>query len=400
MSSDNPDPPKLPPDAEWPDKPRKRRSRRTHDIFEKYYAQPSQGFPWRIAIYSTAIAYLFFDLYVLDGPLRQRIDASKLDSATVGKRADEFQWVALVNGRSIMESQLTRAIEAYNFKRGFNFAEFSPENLRLNRLAVLEELIEDELVRSHAENSITAVSDADLEADVEYFTRQFPTPAEFRHNLRAQKLAPNHLKKLIAAQLRQLAWIEENIAAGITVGDPEARAFFEEHRQELGVPEIARARHIFLSTVEEDTPERETLIRDLHTRLFTGDADFATLAREHSEDPRSAPVGGDLDFFSAHRMPKDFADRAFTAIPNTTPEPFRTDLGWHILEVTERKIAREATFEELQAEILSHLETKKRAIAITKLIRRLKKNSVIKLFPRAFESREEPLIDANERQSE
>ncbi len=384
-SDDDSAKPPEPPPGEWPDKPRQRRSRRTHDILEKF-AQPSQRFPWRIAVYSIAVAYLFFDLYILDGPLRRRIDATRIDSATVARRAAEGEWVALVNGRAIIESQLDRAIEVYNLKRGFDSAEFSPQNRRLNRLAVLEELIEDELVRSHAENSPVKVPGEDLDATVERFARQFPTPAEFRHNLRVQHLAPAHLKELIRSRLRQLAWIEENIAAGIKVDEEETRAFYEAHRHELNVPEIVRARHIFLSTVQEDTPERETLIRDLHTRLFTGEADFATLARDYSEDPRTALNGGDLNFFSRDRMPADFADLAFKTAPGTIAEPVRTALGWHILEVTGRKPAREAAFEELRHEIISHIETQKRAIAIAELISRLKENSVIKLFPLAFES--------------
>lgn len=218
------------------------------------------------------------------------------------------------------------------------------------------------------------------------FASQFPTGEALRLNLRAQQIAPEKLRGHIRAQLRQTAWIEDNIAGGIVVSKDEVRAWFDENRERFEIPDLVRARHIFLSTVEDNTPEREELIREIHRKLVSGEADFAALALEYSEDPRTAKSGGDLNYFSPRRLAADFADLVFSLELNEPSEPFRTAIGWHIAEITDRKPARRCSFEELDGEIRHLLETKKREIAVAELIKRLHLNSVIQLYPAAFGS--------------
>jgi peptidyl-prolyl cis-trans isomerase SurA len=97
------------------------------------------------------------------------------------------------------------------------------------------------------------------------------------------------------------------------------------------------ARHILVqpSEIRSET-EAEELIRALHARLEAGE-DFAQLAREHSDDPGSALSGGDLGW----AMPGQMVP-AFDATMNATEEgelsePFRSEFGWHVLEVLERR---------------------------------------------------------------
>ena len=88
----------------------------------------------------------------------------------------------------------------------------------------------------------------------------------------------------------------------------------------------ARARHILVST--EDT------CNQLKQQIADG-ADFAGLAREHSQCP-SGKQGGDLGEFSPGQMVREFDDVVFTADLGTVQGPVKTQFGYHLLEVLER----------------------------------------------------------------
>lgn len=94
-----------------------------------------------------------------------------------------------------------------------------------------------------------------------------------------------------------------------------------------------RARHILLREGEEDPRDRLT---DLRRRLRDG-ADFAALARDHSDDRSSAREGGDLGWFGPGDRTPAFQQVVEGLEPGQVSEPFRTPQGWHLVEVLERR---------------------------------------------------------------
>jgi len=101
--------------------------------------------------------------------------------------------------------------------------------------------------------------------------------------------------------------------------------------------EQTHARHILVQPSQiRSEAETETLIRSIHERLKAGE-DFVELARTHSQDPGSALNGGDLGWMSGEEFVPEFR----TAMAQTTvgelSEPFRTQYGWHVLEVLGRR---------------------------------------------------------------
>ncbi len=89
---------------------------------------------------------------------------------------------------------------------------------------------------------------------------------------------------------------------------------------------MARTRHILVKT--------EEACNDLKTQI-DGGADFAALAKEHSDCP-SGQKGGDLGEFGPGKMVKEFDDVVFTADVGTVQGPVKTQFGYHLLEVTSR----------------------------------------------------------------
>jgi len=128
-----------------------------------------------------------------------------------------------------------------------------------------------------------------------------------------------------------------------------------------------RARHILVQT--------ETDARAIVAAL-QGGADFAALARERSRGPGAAE-GGDLGFFKREEMPEAFAEAAFALAPGQfTATPVRTQFGWHVIKVEERREQPLPSFEQAAEEL-------RRAIieeAATGLVDRLRAQASVQRF--------------------
>ncbi len=98
--------------------------------------------------------------------------------------------------------------------------------------------------------------------------------------------------------------------------------------------EAVRAQHILLSSPEEDETLRQMLV-DIRNRIESGEADFESMARQHSQDG-SASSGGDLGWFGRGQMVAPFEEAAFSASIGQLVGPIKTQFGYHLIRVTAR----------------------------------------------------------------
>ncbi len=164
----------------------------------------------------------------------------------------------------------------------------------------------------------------------------------------------------------------EALEAFLASQEDEIREVYEQRSGLYNLPEQVRARHILLSlgagAGSEEAQEVRRRAEQILERARAGE-DFAQLARELSEDPGSAATGGDLGFFARGQMVSEFEDAAFSREPGTVGELVRSEFGYHILRVEERREAQQRSFEDVRAEIAAEMmgrevaRTASRAIA-------------------------------------
>lgn len=151
-----------------------------------------------------------------------------------------------------------------------------------------------------------------------------------------------------------------------------ARARYQGQPQRFEIPEQVRVRHILLRG--EDAPQRA---RQLLEQLRAG-ADFATLARQHSQDPGSAAKGGDLGFFARGRMVPEFERAAFALEqPGELSEPVQTAFGVHLLKLEQRRAAGRLPFEEVRAQLVEEAAAALRAQTRSQLRDEILKDAVL-----------------------
>lgn len=140
------------------------------------------------------------------------------------------------------------------------------------------------------------------------------------------------------------------------VDEQVLRRLYEEKKAEFATPESRRARHILINAdmaaEQAHQDEARAKAEDLRKRILAGE-DFAVLAKEFSQDPGSASMGGDLGFFERGLMDPEFDKVVFSLTPGTLSELVRTRFGYHLIEVTEIKSEVVKPFAEVKERLLS-----------------------------------------------
>ena len=110
--------------------------------------------------------------------------------------------------------------------------------------------------------------------------------------------------------------------------------------------EEVHARHILVPTEQE--------AKDIEAAL-KGGADFAKLAKEKSKDPSGASNGGDLGWFTKDQMVPEFSDVAFKLAKGQISDPVKTQFGWHVIEVEDKRIKPTPTFEQVKPQLENYV---------------------------------------------
>ena len=173
----------------------------------------------------------------------------------------------------------------------------------------------------------------------------------------------------------QIAWITDQVLQRLmlsktmegTVTDAAVRARYEEEAKKLAATEQIKASHILLKTEEE---AKKVLA------LLDKGGDFAELAKKNSTGP-SASDGGSLGFFGRGQMVPAFEKAAYALKAGTyTKKALKTQFGWHVIKVDDRKRPDPPSFETMEPELRNALFQETGA----GLIMKLRKEAEISLF--------------------
>lgn len=199
---------------------------------------------------------------------------------------------------------------------------------------ILDKIIMEKIIEKESKDMEIEVSDEEIEEKVEEYIAMTGGEDEFNEFLKGNDLSRDYfvenLRKEILVNKHKDSFIE-----GVEVSDKEAKDFFEANKEKL---EVIRASHILLKTEEEAEKVLE--------RIRAGD-DFEQLAKDLSVDKASALIGGDLGYFTKGTRIAEFEDIAFDLEQGELSDIVKTEVGYHIIKLVDRK----DEFEELEEEI-------------------------------------------------
>mgnify|MGYP002348938311 FL=1 len=227
--------------------------------------------------------------------------------------------LAKVNGVEIRQNDVTLAEE----ELAPNLAQMDPATKRDNVLAFL---IDMKIVAKAAED------------------KKIAERADFKSRL---DFARNRIL------MDQLLAAEGKAAAT----DEAMKKVYEEAAKQISSDQEVHARHILLETEDEAKAVIEELKKG---------ADFAELAKKKSKDP-GASDGGDLGFFTKDQMVPEFSAAAFALEPGKISEPVKSQFGWHVIKVEEKRNRKAPEFDQVKGQIETYVSRKAQADYVTKL---------------------------------
>ena len=289
--------------------------------------------------------------------------------------------VARVNGKAILgrdlEDLIRRELTSIGNPEWNNLREDYRGQLTLNQLTVL---INSKLLYQKATTSGTKVTEAEVQAELDKIAKNYKSDAEMNAALASQNTDRAALKRNLTETLAITKFVDEAVNKKIVVTPEELSKFYSSNPTQFSHPDIVRISQILIQPAG-DTAQQDTIAREraeaLLARVKKGE-DFAKLARENSVDG-SASQGGDVGFASKESMAPEYAEAAFS-LPVGSVKLIKTEYGYHIIKVTDKKKEGLATLEEVKQELTDFLKNQKAQVEMNKLLNQLRDSAKIDIL--------------------
>jgi peptidyl-prolyl cis-trans isomerase D len=179
-----------------------------------------------------------------------------------------------------------------------------------------------------------------------------PTDADLEAHFKANEAT---FRATESADIEYVVLDLDTVMKGVSVPEEDLRRFFTENASRYTQAEERRASHILINAdtamPAADRKKARAQAEALLAELRQNPAAFAELARKNSQDPGSAPRGGDLDFFGRGSMVKPFEDAVFAMKQGEISNIIESDFGYHIITLTGVRGGEQQAFESVRAEI-------------------------------------------------
>lgn len=167
-------------------------------------------------------------------------------------------------------------------------------------------------------------------------------------------------------KVRYVTIDQEALRQNATVTGQQIERYYNDNIQQYSTPEQVRASHILLKTEGKDDAAVKKQAEDLLAQLKKG-ANFEELAKKNSQDEGSAVKGGDLDFFGRGAMVPEFDKVAFELQPGQLSDVVKSQFGYHIIKVTDKRPASQKPLSEVRSQIEDTLKYEQAQTAAQKL---------------------------------
>ena len=252
--------------------------------------------------------------------------------------------VARVNGKDITTTQLEKQVQV-----SLNGAEqpSSAEEQEDLKLQVLNQMIINEILLEQAAAANLNATDAEVDVKFNELKSQ-GTEEQFKEMLKNQKMTVDDIRSGLRKTITIDKLVNKEITSKISVTDAEIKAFYDKNKESFNLPESYHLAHILVTPMPDPelhngnnddakTPEEAKAKAARLLKEIQGGRDFATVAKESSEDPTSGPAGGDLNFQPLQAI-ENIDPRLSQAIQKmrvgeTYPQVIESRIGFHIVKL-------------------------------------------------------------------
>jgi len=293
-------------------------------------------------------------------------------ATTACKSKPPVNVAAMVNNRAITYDELEKNFQS-RFEPGADRS--SEDQVMIQKLEILRGLIDSEIMLQRAEKLGLMAVDADVETRLNELKAPY-TQEEFQKQLTSKKLTMDDLKQQLRRDLSIQKLFNKEITSHITISDADIANFYNANKSAFNRPEPQVHMAQILVTPFPDPNVRnlkndkaqseeqaQKKIAMIEQRLKQGE-DFAMLAQSYSEDPNTAPNGGDLGFVqqsALDRVQPELRKMVMSLQPGQLSPRIHTQVGYSILKVFSKEPAgqRELSDPSVQQDIREQLRNRK-----------------------------------------
>ena len=319
-----------------------------------------------------------------------------------------------VNDTKITQGQFDKALEKQMGNSMFARMGVDLKNnkntflINILKVRVVNDLVTKALLEQEMDKRGIKVSNKDVDDAIKDIIKKVGSKDQLNQILKQNGLTNSEFKEGIKDQVK-IKKLADQIQ-DTTVSDADAKKYYNENINRFKYPEQVKASHILIAAnkkdleelikaenegrelseaelkakVEERIKEKKAKAEEILSEVKKDPTQFAKIAKEKSEDPGTAPNGGDLGFFAKGRMVPEFEKAAFALKPNSVSGIVQTNFGYHIIYVTDRKEAGQEPFEKVQNDIKQYMQSEKQITLVDNLLESLKKNSTIEFVDPAY----------------
>ena len=287
--------------------------------------------------------------------------------------------VARVNGETISGKELEDAIRAISGRAG----PIPPDERDRVYRGVLDDMIGYRLMIQEAKARKIAVADAEIDAQVAQIRSQFPNDAQFQQALTAQNTTLEAVRNDTRDEMSAAKLVDSEIASKIAVKPEAVTDFYNKNQDKFQQGARVRASHILIgipqnadaATKQQAKSKAEALLKDLKAGK-----DFAEAAKANSQDPGSAPNGGDLGYFEQGQMVPPFEQAAFALKAGEMSDVVETQFGYHIIKVADKQTSRVVPLDEAKKQIEEYLTQQNRHAQTEVFVQALKAKAKVEVL--------------------
>jgi foldase protein PrsA len=282
---------------------------------------------------------------------------------------------ATVNGQKITVDEVDR--ELAKFEKSGQFETLTAEQgadkvRRQFEQGYLSQIVRRRIMRPLAEERGLEVSESEVDDALEAIKADFPSNKEFEDALDQQGVSSDQLPELVRDQLTEEA-LRGDVAAGLEPSDDDLQSYYDENIDRYRQTE---ASHILL----KERGQADKVASQLQgAKANELDKLFADQAKKLSEDPGSGEKGGDLGYFASGELVPEFEEAAGQLDLGEVSDPVRSEFGFHIIRVTDRRLQ---PFEDVREQIAQELSGAEAEEAFQDMVVQAYEDADVRVNPR------------------
>ncbi len=287
--------------------------------------------------------------------------------------------VAVVNGTPVYRRSVRAIVQGTILSQD---SKAQPDAATVHRLAVdaLDSLIDFELLFQASQAREISVSDAAVEEEVNRTLAKFKEKSAFDEALKSQGITETELRSDTHKSLAVNRFLEGEVLRDAHITPEQVEQYYAQNKEQFQHPPQTRASHILIRTTSQTDKQQKAAARgkaEQLLKLLQGGADFAEMARTHSQDPGSAQLGGDVGFFAKGEMDDAFEKATAALGKGELSGVISSAYGFHIIKVTDRRDAGYAALAEVQERIRAALLKSERRKRQSDFVAGLRKSATI-----------------------